>query len=124
MKRNDSLPDSELEVMQIIWQCEPPVSRSAIEETLNKQKNLAPSTILTFLSRLCDRGFLRAERRGRMNLYTPLVSHKEYLAQESRRLLDRLYGGSLSAFAVSLCDSGITREELQALRAILNEEPL
>ena len=124
MKRNDSLPDSELEVMQIIWQCEPPVSRSAIEETLNKQKNLAPSTILTFLSRLCDRGFLRAERKGRTNLYTPLVSHKEYLAQESRRLLDRLYGGSLSAFAVSLCDSGITREELQALRAILNEEPL
>ncbi len=124
MKRNDSLPDSELEVMQIIWQCEPPVSRSAIEETLNKQKNLAPSTILTFLSRLCDRGFLRTERKGRTNLYTPLVSHKEYLAQESRRLLDRLYGGSLSAFAVSLCDSGITREELQALRAILNEEPL
>lgn len=110
--------------MQIIWQCEPPVSRSVIKETLNKEKNLAPSTILTFLSRLCDRGFLRAEKKGRTNLYTPLISHKEYLAQESRCLLDRLYGGSLSAFAVSLCDSGITREELQALRALLDEEPL
>ncbi len=124
MKSSSSLPDGELEIMQIVWQCEPPVSRSLIEETLGRQKRLAPSTILTFLTRLCDRGFLRAERRGRANLYTPLVSRREYLAKESRRMLDRLYGGSLSAFAVSLCDSGVTKEEVEALRKMLEEDAL
>jgi predicted transcriptional regulator len=124
MKASCSLPDGELEIMQIVWQCEPPVSRSVIEETLGRQKRLAPSTILTFLTRLCDRGFLRAERRGRTNLYTPLVSRREYLAKESRRMLDRLYGGSLSAFAVSLCDSGVTKEEVEALRQMLEEDAL
>ena len=124
MKAFNSLPDGELEIMQIIWQSEPPVSRSIIEETLNRQKRLAPSTILTFLTRLCDRGFLRAERRGRTNLYTPLVSRREYLAKESRRMLDRLYGGSLSAFAVSLCDSGVSKEEVEALRKMLEEDAL
>lgn len=124
MKAPCSLPDGELEIMQIIWQSEPPVSRSIIEETLNRQKRLAPSTILTFLTRLCDRGFLRAERRGRTNLYTPLVSRREYLAKESRRMLDRLYGGSLSAFAVSLCDSGVSKEEVEALRKMLEEDAL
>ncbi len=124
MKASSSLPDGELEIMQIVWQCEPPVSRSLIEETLGRQKRLAPSTILTFLTRLCDRGFLRAERRGRANLYTPLVSRREYLAKESRRMLDRLYGGSLSAFAVSLCDSGVTKEEVEALRKMLEEDAL
>ena len=124
MKASCSLPDGELEIMQIVWQCEPPVSRSVIEETLGRQKRLAPSTILTFLTRLCDRGFLRAERRGRTNLYTPLVSRREYLAKESRRMLDRLYGGSLSAFAVSLCDSGVTKEEVEALRKMLEEDAL
>ena len=124
MKASCSLPDGELEIMQIVWQCEPPVSRSIIEETLGRQKRLAPSTILTFLTRLCDRGFLRAERRGRTNLYTPLVSRREYLAKESRRMLDRLYGGSLSAFAVSLCDSGVTKEEVEALRKMLEEDAL
>jgi predicted transcriptional regulator len=124
MKASSSLPDGELEIMQIVWQCEPPVSRSIIEETLGRQKRLAPSTILTFLTRLCDRGFLRAERRGRANLYTPLVSRREYLAKESRRMLDRLYGGSLSAFAVSLCDSGVTKEEVEALRKMLEEDAL
>ena len=124
MKASCSLPDGELEIMQIVWQCEPPVSRSVIEETLGRQKRLAPSTILTFLTRLCDRGFLRAERSGRTNLYTPLVSRREYLAKESRRMLDRLYGGSLSAFAVSLCDSGVTKEEVEALRQMLEEDAL
>ncbi len=119
-----TLPDGELEIMQIIWKCEPPVSRNAIEGILNKQKQLAPSTILTFLTRLCERGFLRVERHGRTNLYIPLVSRKDYLANESRRQLDRLFGGSLSAFAVSLCDSGISKNEIDELRKMLEEESL
>ncbi len=121
MKESYSLPDGELEIMQIIWQCEPPVSRSVIEETLEKQKHLAPSTILTFLTRLCDRGFLRVERHGRMNLYTPLISRRDYLAKESRRMLNRLYGGSISSLAVSLCDSGVSKEEIAALREMLEK---
>ena len=118
MRDAHSLPDGELEIMQIVWQHEPPVSRSVIEEALGKRRTLAPSTILTFLTRLCDRGFLSVTRRGRMNLYTPLISRKDYLAGESRRVLDRLFGGSLSAFAVSLSDSGVTKEELDELRAM------
>ena len=124
MRSSHSLPDGELEIMQIVWQNDPPVSRSVIEETLLKRRALAPSTVITFLSRLCDRGFLSVSRRGRTNYYTPLVSQKDYLAGESRRMLDRLFGGSLSAFAVSLCDSGVTKEELAELRAMLEEDAL
>ena len=124
MKESYSLPDGELEIMQIVWQCEPPVSRSVIEEKLKIQKHLAPSTILTFLTRLCDRGFLSVERYGRMNLYTPLVSRRDYLAREGRRILDRLYRGSISSLAVSLCDGGVTREEIAALRQMLEEGTL
>lgn len=124
MKTAASLPDGELEIMQIIWQCEPPVSRSTIEEAVNRERKLAPSTILTFLTRLCDRGFLRVEHVGRKNLYTPLISRRDYLADESRRMLNRLFGGSLSAFAVSLSDSGVTKDELDALRTLLEEDAL
>ncbi len=124
MKESHSLPDGELEIMQIVWQSEPPVSRSVIEETLCRRRMLAPSTIITFLSRLCDRGFLSVTRRGRTNYYTPLVSKKDYLAGESRRMLDRLYGGSVSALAVSLSESGIPKEELAELRRLLEEDAL
>ena len=115
------LPDSELELMQAIWHCESPVSRTDIEAHMSKERKLAPTTILTFLTRLCEKDFLSVERHGKINCYTPLISEKEYLAQESRSILDRLYGGSLKAFATSLVDAGISREELDALRELLEE---
>lgn len=124
MISQSSLPDAELEIMQIVWQFEPPVARSAIEKKLSEQKHLAPSTILTYLTRLCDRGFLRVEQQGRKNLYTPLITRKDYLSGESRRMLDRLFGGSLSELAVSLCDSGIKKEEIDALRTMLEKGSL
>ena len=79
------LPDSELALMQIIWQLDSPVSRTDIESALAGRRPLAATTILTFLSRLCDKGFLAVERHGKTNVYTPLVSQKDYLASESPR---------------------------------------
>jgi len=118
------LPDSELELMQIIWDLEPPLSRQDIEEKLPPDRPLAPTTVLTFLDRLREKGFLRAERRGKTNYYTPLVSRREYLARESRGVLDRLFGGSVSAFATALVDGGVSREEIQRLQELLEEGKL
>ncbi|MBQ4045642.1 MAG: BlaI/MecI/CopY family transcriptional regulator, partial [Lachnospiraceae bacterium] len=59
---------------------------------------------------------------GRTNYYTPLISRRDYLAGESRRMLNRLFGGSLSAFAVSLSDSGVSKEELEELHKLLEED--
>ena len=118
-KKKRRLPDGELMIMQIVWDKEPPDARSASENELTGEKQLAPSTIITFLNRLCEKGFLSLERNGRTNYYTPLISRRAYLAQESRNILDRLYGGSLASFATALCDSGISREELEALRELL-----
>ena len=118
------LPDSELELMQIIWQKEPPVSRSDIEAVIKDSHALAATTILTLLTRLCEKGFLKLEKQGRANVYTPLISQREYLASESRSLLDKLYGGSIKTFANALCDSGISKEELLELRKLLENNEL
>ena len=115
------LPDSELALMQIIWRQEPPVTRADIEAALDDTHPLAPTTILTFLTRLRDKGFLALERRGKVNYYTPLISEKAYLAQASRGVLDQLFGGSVAALATSLVDAGVSREELEELRRMLEE---
>ena len=118
------LPDAELEVMQAVWDCEPPVQRSDIEGKLPDANPKAMTTILTLLSRLCDKGFLKLERQGRNNLYTPLISRRKYLAAQSRSIVQQLFGGSMSAFASALCDSGLSREELAELREALEKGTL
>ncbi len=59
MKR---LPDSELEIMMIIWELDKPVTRAEIEEKMAPGRKLSPTTILSFLSRLQEKGFLAMEK--------------------------------------------------------------
>lgn len=121
MEEIKRLPASELEIMQIIWKKSAPVSRVDIEQALQETHPLAPTTILTLLTRLCEKGFLSLKKEGRSNLYEPLITEKEYLAAESRSFLDRVFHGSVASFATALCDSGVTKEELEELRRLLEE---
>ena len=59
MKR---LPDSELEIMLIIWDLDHPVTRFDIEERMDADRKLSPTTILSFLSRLQERALSRLQR--------------------------------------------------------------
>ena len=124
MKNMKRLPESELEIMQIIWKEETPVSRIRIEHSLQEKHPLAPTTILTLLTRLCEKGFLSLKKDGRSNLYEPLITEREYLACESRSFLDRMFGGSIAGFATALCDSGIKKEELEELKRMLEKGEL
>ena len=64
------------------------------------------------------------EKNGRAAVYYPLVTREDYLAQQSRRFLDKLCGGSIPAFANALCNSGLSKEEIAELRALLEQEEL
>ena len=85
---------------------------------------MAMTTLLTLLTRLSEKGFTANEKQGRKTYYTPLVSQADYLASQSRSFIEKLCGRNLSVFANALCDSGLTREELAELRALLEEEKL
>ena len=118
------LPDAELEVMQALWACNMPAARSDIEEILFKTHPMAMTTLLTLLTRLSDKGFISIEKNGRKSYYSPMVTREDYLASQSRSFFEKLCGGSLSVFANALCDSGLTKEELAELRALLEQEEL
>lgn len=118
------LPDSELEVMQAIWNCPVPASRKDIEAVLFPEHPMAMTTLLTLLTRLSEKAFVKIEKVGRSSQYTPLVSRQDYLAAQSNRFIQQLCGGSLSTFAAALCDSGLTKADLAELRALLERGEL
>ena len=119
-----TLPDAELAVMQAVWACETPVKRAQISAILDKTHPMAPTTLLTVLSRLAEKGFLQIEKTGRSAEYWPLVTKQDYLARQGRKFYDKLCGGSLPAFAAALCASGLTAQELAELRELLREGTL
>ena len=118
-----TIPDTELTVMQILWEMEAPVKRADVEARMQQVHPVAQTTLLTLLTRLSEKEFIRIEKQGRSSVYTPLVSKEDYLANQSKRFLDRLCLGNISAFAAALTDSGISKEDIAELRALLKEQP-
>ena len=116
------LPDSELEVMQAVWNCSVPASRQDIEQHL--QKEMALTTLLTLLSRLAEKGFLRIEKEERRSRYVPLVKREDYQAAQSRRFFEQVFAGNISAFASALSAGGIDEEDIRELKRLLEEGEL
>ncbi|MBQ1410241.1 MAG: BlaI/MecI/CopY family transcriptional regulator [Oscillospiraceae bacterium] len=123
-EKKTKLPDAELEVMQLLWRCQAPVARATVEAEMAKLRPMAQTTLLTLLTRLADKGFVRIEKQGRSSVYTPLVSEADYQARQSKRFVDQLFGGSMSAFASALTASGLSKEDLAELRQLLDEDRL
>lgn len=116
------LPDSELEVMLIIWEADRPVTRAYIEQHL-PGRHRSPTTILSFLSRLEEKGFVRVEKQGKNNLYTALVEEQEYIQNEGKSLLEKLYGNSLKNLVAALYHGkAVNEKQLEELRQYLEEE--
>ena len=121
MKAGKRLPDAELEVMQAIWSLEPPVTAAAVQQRVSKEWKA--TSVLTFLSRLCDKGFLSCEKEGRQNYYTPLVSRETYLQRESTSFVRRLCGGSVKNLVASLWEAGaLSEQDIEDLRASLHAQ--
>ena len=119
MKR---IPESELQLMLLIWKADGPVCRTDLEAELKEQQWAAP-TIMTMLTRLVAKGYLAVEKQGKVNYYTPLITEEAYASYEGKTLMGRFFDNSLKKLAVCMTkERNFTREELEELRAFLDEQ--
>lgn len=119
MKR---LPDSELEIMLVIWRAKTPVTAAYVGEQL-AWKHWAQTTVLNFLSRLTEKGYLTFTKTGKTKYFSPLITEETYLQQESKSFLEKLYGSSVKNMVAYLYDShSISDGDLEELRLFLEQK--
>lgn len=66
----------ELELMRIIWE-RGEASVAQVRKIYQSERNLAYTTIMTFLSRLKEKGMLKQRKVGKAFYYSPLHSREE-----------------------------------------------
>ena len=119
MELSKHLPESELDIMLVIWEEGGELSAPAILEGLGR--SLTASALHSYLKRLEEKEFLSCEKVGKVNVYTALVSREEYQHSAGASMLRKLYNGSISRFAAALYDGKtMEREELEQLQALLD----
>ena len=121
-RKIQKLPDSELDVMIALWNGHGEMTRSEIEDFMNQKKKLAPTTILTLLSRLEKKNFVSVKKEGKANLYSALVTQEEYQQQEGKHVLEKLYDNSLKNFVATLYQGKqIDQNDIEELESFLQE---
>ena len=79
-------------------------------------------TIKTLLNRLLKKGAIQAEKDGRRYLYAPLLKRRDWVLQESRGLLDRLFDGRVAPLVAHFSEQRkLSRKDIAELRKLLEE---
>lgn len=114
-----TISDAESRVMEVLWQ-EAPQTSEQIVTALQRDSDWHEKTIRTLLSRLLGKGAAKAEKDGRRYLYWPLLSREQWQSQESRNLLDRVFGGRLSPLLVHFrAHEKLSEKDIVELRKLL-----
>ena len=120
MKEYPRLPESELDIMLVVWSLG---GQAAAPEILGRlERPLTASALHSYLKRLEEKGYLSCVKEGKVNRYTALVEREAYQSQEGKTILGKLYKGSLRRFAAALHDGeALDKKEVEELRAYLDE---
>lgn len=116
------LGEAELEIMQVIWKAGEPLTSNFILQALRCRRQWQLSTLMTSLSRLADKGFVRCSRETGQNLYTAVVTEEAYKSRESKNFLEKVFGNSLQNMVATLYSSrSIQDSDVEELRKFLDE---
>lgn len=117
------LPDTELEIMKVIWEKGETLSTSEVKVLLERNRAWNVSALQTLLNRLIDRGFLESYKEGKNRFYLPLVTEKDYLAVENKLFLEKVNDSSVTKLVASLFDShSISAADLDELEAFIRSK--
>jgi predicted transcriptional regulator len=117
----ERITEAEHAVMEVLWE-RPRLTAAEVCEALCAARGWSLPTVKTLLARLVSKGALAAEPDGRRYLYTPLIARAAYVEGESRRLLDRLFGGRAASLVAHLAESeALSAEDLAEIEALLKE---
>ncbi len=110
------LPESELQIMQLIWDMDkagvPDIHAGALMSAYPDEiGHLALTTVLTLISRLQNKGFIRLEKHGRANCAVVIADENEYKRKAAADFVATVYQNNTKGLICALCSEGILGEE-------------
>ena len=115
----ERISEGEQAIMEVLW-ADAPLTALEVAERVDPDKSWSERTVKTMLGRLLAKGALRHEEDGRRYLYRPAVARDDYVAGESDRLIDRLFGGRAVPLVAHLADQNrLSAQDVAEIEALL-----
>jgi BlaI family transcriptional regulator, penicillinase repressor len=115
----ERISDAEQAVMEVLW-ADAPLTAADVAARVDPARQWSERTVKTLLGRLLGKGVLAHEEDGRRYLYRPTVARADYVATESRKLVDRLFGGRAGPLVAHLAEQeAFTAQDISEIEALL-----
>ena len=118
---SERISEAEHAVMEVLWDKSPLTAADVCDSVCDKRGWSMP-TVKTLLSRLVAKGAVVTEPDGRRFLYTPLLERDDYVGGDSRRLVDRLFGGRAASLVAHLAEAeALSDRDITEIERLLKE---
>ena len=117
----ERISEAEYAVMEALWE-NSPLTATEVSDKVAPGRGWTLATVKTLLSRLVTKEAVATEPDGRRFLYTPAIARTDYVGGESRRLVDRLFGGrAASLFAHLAEEEALSQRDIAEIETLLDE---
>lgn len=96
--------DLEADIMEVIWSADAELCVHDVLDELQKNREIAYTTVMTTVARLFDKGLLDRRKEGRRYIYEPKMSRDQFLAELARDIYERLPDAGKNAATAFLVD--------------------
>ena len=115
------LTNAEEQIMKLLWRLE----RAFIRDLLNEfpDPKPAPTTVLTLLKRMIDKGFVSYKLYGNSREYFPLIKKADYFSDHINVLIKDFFNSSTAQFASFFTnETNMNQDELKELRDLVDKK--
>ncbi len=113
--------DSELEILDVIWENGPSTVRF-INERLNQQRKVGYTTTLKIMQIMFEKGLLERKGNGKSHVYSAVIERKNIQSGLIDKLVDSAFGGSASRLVMqALGNHQTTADELLEIRKLIEK---
>jgi predicted transcriptional regulator len=121
-KRPPSVPDSELDVLKVLWDRGQGTVREILETLRAAGRQWSYATVATLLDRLENKGMVTSDRGGLAFVYRPAISAQEVRQKRLKNLVEKLYQGEPGLLVLHLLKSHpLDARQAREVRAVLEE---
>ena len=113
--------ESELEIMQILWECGPLTVRK-VNDLLNQQRRVGYTTTLKIMQIMAEKELLTRDTEHRSHVYTPTLQSEEVQSTILDHVLKTVFKGSRSNLVIqALGNHSVTKEEMEEIRLLIKK---
>ena len=121
-KRPLSIPDSELDVLKVLWDRGQATVREVLETLRTAGRQWSYATVATLLDRLETKGVVTSDRSELAFVYRPVISNQEVRQKRVSNLVDKLYQGEPGLLVLHLLKSHpLDQRQAKEVRALLED---